>query len=160
MGRRLQPMMGPPQIEQKNPGDLSPRTHWMKGGTMKLKSNDPLLRASHEVRFGGGSTKTRVNHLREVKKFVEELRKQGYGVKHWKNITNKHVGVVVDAWKDRGLANATIRNISPAFALWRRDGAMIASLPKTRISASVNVHRSQTRICPCLRRSMSLPYPT
>jgi integrase len=102
-------MMGPPQIEQKNPGDLSPRTHWMKGGTMKLKSNDPLLRASHEVRFGGGSTKTRVNHLREVKKFVEELRKQGYGVKHWKNITNKHVGVVVDAWKDRGLANATMK---------------------------------------------------
>lgn len=56
-----------------------------------------------------GSEKTRYNHLKEATRFVSELREQGYGVKQWDNLTNKHVAAVVDAWKDRGLSTATIK---------------------------------------------------
>ena len=56
-----------------------------------------------------GSAKTRYNHLRETKRFTETLRELGFGVKRWKNISNKHVGAVVQHWKCKGLAVTTIK---------------------------------------------------
>ena len=50
-----------------------------------------------------GSAKTRHNHIKEARRFVETIRVLGYGVKRWKNVTNKHVGEAVDKWKDEGL---------------------------------------------------------
>lgn len=55
------------------------------------------------------SFKTRYNHLKEALRFVDVLRILGYGVKYWKNITNKHVQKVVDYWADKGLAVSTIK---------------------------------------------------
>ncbi|MEX1330621.1 MAG: integrase domain-containing protein [Desulfobacterales bacterium] len=56
-----------------------------------------------------GSTKTRHNHIKESRRFVKTVRDLGYGVKRWKNITNKHVQQAVDEWKKKGLQTATIK---------------------------------------------------
>ena len=56
-----------------------------------------------------GSTKTRHNHIKEARRFVKTIRELGYGVKRWKNITNKHVQQAVDKWKKEGLQTATIK---------------------------------------------------
>jgi len=56
-----------------------------------------------------GSTKTRHNHIKEARRFVNTVRELGYGVKRWKNITNKHVQQAVDKWKEDGLQTATIK---------------------------------------------------
>jgi len=56
-----------------------------------------------------GSAKTRHNHIQEAKRFTETLRHLGYGVKQWKNLSNKHVGAVVNEWKNAGLATGTIK---------------------------------------------------
>lgn len=55
------------------------------------------------------SYKTKYNHLKESLRFVDVLRELGYGVKLWKNITNKHVQKVVTHWADKGLSIATIK---------------------------------------------------
>jgi len=69
---------------------------------------DPLMRAATKVRYGG-SSKTRVHHLRETSRFVETLRDLGYKVEKWNNVTNKHMGAVVDKWQEDGLADKTIK---------------------------------------------------
>ncbi len=56
-----------------------------------------------------GSTKTRHNHIKEARRFVITIRKIGYGVKRWKNVTNLHVQKAVDKWKEDGLKPATIK---------------------------------------------------
>jgi hypothetical protein len=56
-----------------------------------------------------GSAKTQHNHIQEAKRFTETLRELGYGVRQWKNISNKHVGAVVNSWKAKGLATATMK---------------------------------------------------
>ncbi len=56
-----------------------------------------------------GSAKTRHNHIKEARRFVETIRELGYGVKRWKNVTNKHVQEAVDKWKDDGLKVATVK---------------------------------------------------
>ncbi len=38
-----------------------------------------------------GSSKTRHNHVKEARRFVNTIRELGYGVQRWKNISNKHV---------------------------------------------------------------------
>ena len=60
-------------------------------------------------RYRGGSAKTRHNHIKEARRFVNTIRELGYGVKRWKNITNKHVGNVVQKWQNEGLQVATIK---------------------------------------------------
>lgn len=45
----------------------------------------------------------------EAKRFTETLRQLGYGVRQWKNISNKHVGAVVNSWKAKGLATSTMK---------------------------------------------------
>ena len=56
-----------------------------------------------------GSAKTRHNHIKEARRFVNTIRGLGYGVKRWKNISNKHVGNVVKRWQNEGLQVATIK---------------------------------------------------
>ena len=56
-----------------------------------------------------GSAKTRHNHIKEARRFVNTIRGLGYGVKRWKNISNKHVHQAVNKWKDEGLQVATIK---------------------------------------------------
>jgi len=56
-----------------------------------------------------GSGKTVLNHRREAMRFADTLREQGFGVNKWCNVTNKHVGAVVDVWKSDGLSVATIK---------------------------------------------------
>ena len=56
-----------------------------------------------------GSYKTQYNHRLEATRFVEQLRKNGYGVQRWQNVTNKHVASVVNSWKEQGLSNKTIK---------------------------------------------------
>jgi len=56
-----------------------------------------------------GSAKTQHSHVQEAKRFVETLRRIGYGVQQWKNLSNKHVGAVVEEWKNSGLATGTIK---------------------------------------------------
>lgn len=72
---------------------------------------DPLMRAATKVRYGG-SSKTRENHLRETSRFVETLRGLDYKVEKWENVTNKHMGAVVDKWKEDGLSDKTIKEYS------------------------------------------------
>ena len=55
-----------------------------------------------------GSTKTGHNHIKEARRFVNAVRELGYGVKRWKNITNKHVQQAVYKWKEEGLQTATL----------------------------------------------------
>jgi len=56
-----------------------------------------------------GSTKTRHNHIKEARRFVNTIRRLGYGVQRWKNITNKHVHEAVIRWQQEGLKVATIK---------------------------------------------------
>jgi len=56
-----------------------------------------------------GSHKTQYNHRVEATRFVDQLRENGLGVQKWENITNKHVASVVDAWRDKGLTDKTIK---------------------------------------------------
>ena len=56
-----------------------------------------------------GSAKTRHNHIKEARRFVNTIRDLGYGVQRWRNISNKHVHEAVDRWKDEGLQVATIK---------------------------------------------------
>ena len=56
-----------------------------------------------------GSFKTVYNHLREARRFVLALRETGSGIRKWKNMTNKHIAAVVQKWKERGLAESTIK---------------------------------------------------
>ncbi|MGD9361553.1 MAG: phage integrase N-terminal domain-containing protein, partial [Desulfobacterales bacterium] len=61
------------------------------------------------ISYFHGSAKTRHNHIKEARRFVKTVRKLGYGVQRWKNITNKHVQQAVDKWKEEGLQTATIK---------------------------------------------------
>jgi integrase len=72
------------------------------------RKRDPLLVGLSRIRLTG-SFKTQYNHKVEARRFVEQLRKNGFGVKKWKNITNKHVAAVVKAWKEQGLSDKTIK---------------------------------------------------
>ena len=56
-----------------------------------------------------GSAKTRHNHIKEARRFVDTIRKLGYGVKRWKNVTNKHVQEAVNKWKEERLQVATVK---------------------------------------------------
>lgn len=56
-----------------------------------------------------GAEKTKFNHRSEAIRFAKALKKNGYGVQTWKNVTNKHVSVVVEHWKQEGLAVSTIK---------------------------------------------------
>ncbi len=56
-----------------------------------------------------GSAKTRHNHIKEARRFVNTIRGLGYGVQRWRNISNKHVGNAVQKWQDEGLQVATIK---------------------------------------------------
>ncbi|MCP3922850.1 MAG: hypothetical protein GY714_09720 [Desulfobacterales bacterium] len=71
---------------------------------------DPLITGIHRaVKYSGGSEKTKFNHLKESQQFVKVLRSLKYGVKAWKNVTNKHVQKVVNHWQSEGKAPATIK---------------------------------------------------
>lgn len=76
-----------------------------------MGKTDSLITAVHlAIKGSGGSFKTKHNHLREALRFVETLRQIGYGVQKWSNITNKHVGAVVQRWKKvDGLKNSTLK---------------------------------------------------
>ena len=56
-----------------------------------------------------GSKKTQYNNKAQAMRFAKTLHKQGFRPQHWKNITNKHVGIVVDEWKQQGLKPSTIK---------------------------------------------------
>ena len=73
------------------------------------RTDSLVMGAIRAVKGSGGSYKTQYNHLRETKLFVQALREVGYGVQQWKNLSNKHVGAVVDRWKAKGLKAATIK---------------------------------------------------
>lgn len=87
---------------------------------------DPLLTGINialpkaEYRIRRQSAKTRYNRIKEATRFVKVLRELGYGVKKWDNITNKHVGAVVDVWKKQGLTPATIKGNMSAVRLVTR----------------------------------------
>lgn len=68
-----------------------------------------LTGAVQAVNGSGGSHKTRYNHIKEAERFVRALRDLGYGVQRWTNITNKHVGAVVDRWREEGKAVSTVK---------------------------------------------------
>lgn len=42
-------------------------------------------------------------------RFAKILYQQGWRPQHWKNITNKHVRIVAEEWKQRGLKTSTIK---------------------------------------------------
>jgi len=65
--------------------------------------------AIRAIEGSGGSYKTQYNHKTEVNRFVSELRELGYGVQRWDNLSMKHVAEVVNAWQERGLSPATIK---------------------------------------------------
>ena len=65
--------------------------------------------AIRAVEGSGGSYKTQYNHQQEASRFVSELRGLGYGVQRWDNLSMKHVAEVVNAWQERGLTPATIK---------------------------------------------------
>ena len=73
------------------------------------RTDSLITGAIRAVKGSGGSYKTQHNHLRETERFVKTLRQTGLGVQKWSNITNKHVGTVVDRWKAEGLKAATIK---------------------------------------------------
>jgi len=56
-----------------------------------------------------GSAKTQHNHIQEARRFTQTLRELGYGVKQWKNVSNKHVGAVVNSWKAKEMAISTMK---------------------------------------------------
>lgn len=75
-----------------------------------MSKSDKLLEgAVRAIKGTGGSYKTQYNHIQEATRFVEQLRDLGYGVQRWNNLSLRHVGEVVDSWKERGLAPATIK---------------------------------------------------
>lgn len=57
-----------------------------------------------------GSRKTQYNHRHEARRFVTTLRKLGWGVEKWTNITNKHVAMVVSRWTQDGLSAGSLKN--------------------------------------------------
>ncbi len=58
-----------------------------------------------------GSMKTVHNHKKEASRFVDTLRRLGLGVQNWKNITNKHVAMVVTQWQADGYTAGYIKNL-------------------------------------------------
>lgn len=76
-----------------------------------MARTDPLIMAAHHaIRTHGRSGKTRANHYKEVGYFVKALRHLQYGVSKWKNVSKKHVGEVVEYWKEhKRLSAATIK---------------------------------------------------
>ncbi|WP_027361955.1 phage integrase N-terminal domain-containing protein [Halodesulfovibrio aestuarii] len=56
-----------------------------------------------------GSGKTQYNNRGQSIRFAKRLHQLGYQVQHWKNISNRHIGVVVDDWQQQGLAVSTIK---------------------------------------------------
>ena len=62
-----------------------------------MTKTDPLITGAIRAIKGArnGSAKTQHNHIQEAKRFTETLCHLGYGVKQWKNMSNKHVGAVV-----------------------------------------------------------------
>ena len=76
-----------------------------------MTRTDPLITgAIRAIKAAkNGSAKTQHNHIQEAKRFAETLRQLGYGVQQWKNLSNKHVGAVVNQWKNAGLATGTIK---------------------------------------------------
>jgi site-specific recombinase XerC len=76
-----------------------------------MTRTDPLITGAIKAikSARNGSAKTQHNHIQEAKRFTETLRRLGYGVRQWKNISNKHVGAVVCEWKKAGLATGTIK---------------------------------------------------
>lgn len=76
-----------------------------------MTRTDPLITGAIKAikSARNGSAKTQHNHIQEAKRFTETLRQLGYGVRQWKNISNKHVGAVVCEWKNAGLATGTIK---------------------------------------------------
>ncbi len=73
------------------------------------KTDSLLTGAIQAVKGSGGSYKTRYNHTREVRRFVQTLRQTGFGVQKWQNLTNKHVAAVVDQWRSEKLSVSTIK---------------------------------------------------
>jgi hypothetical protein len=64
----------------------------MRGGFM-TRTDSLITGAIKAIKSARrGSAKTQHNHIQEAKRFTETLRELGYGVRQWKNITNKHVG--------------------------------------------------------------------
>lgn len=71
--------------------------------------HDSLLFALGRAKLTG-SAKTTYNHKKEAAGFVKVLRSLGFGVQEWANLTNKHVGAVVEKWKSDDLSAATIKS--------------------------------------------------
>ncbi|MBT8763088.1 integrase domain-containing protein [Desulfohalobiaceae bacterium Ax17] len=69
---------------------------------------DKLINGINRCRLSG-SYKTQYNHRLEAQRFVQQLRENGYGVQKWENVNNKHVASVVDAWREKGLSDKTIK---------------------------------------------------
>lgn len=57
-----------------------------------------------------GSGKTKYNNRGQSIRFSKRLHQLGYRVQHWKNISNRHVAVVVEDWQQQGLAVSTIKS--------------------------------------------------
>lgn len=57
-----------------------------------------------------GSAKTIHNHKVEASGFVRVLRRLGFGVKEWSNISNKHIAAAVQEWRQQELGVATIKS--------------------------------------------------
>lgn len=57
-----------------------------------------------------GSGKTKYNNRGQSMRFSKQLHQLGYRVQHWKNISNRHVAVVVEDWQQQGLAVSTIKS--------------------------------------------------
>ena len=76
---------------------------------------DRLLHEGLEaIKAHGGSYRTQEAHRDEIRTFVSDLRAAGFGVQRWENIKMSHVAKVVDAWQDRNLSPATIKEYMSA----------------------------------------------
>lgn len=71
-------------------------------------SKNKLLYGAKIARLTG-SGKTQYNNRGQSIRFAKQLHQRGYRVQHWKNISNRHVGVVVEDWQQQGLAVSTIK---------------------------------------------------
>lgn len=71
-------------------------------------SKNKLLYGAQKAHLTGAG-KTKYNNKGQAMRFARRLHQLGYRARHWKNITNRHVGVVVADWQQQGLAVSTIK---------------------------------------------------
>lgn len=61
-----------------------------------------------------GSYATRADRMSILMRFAEDLVKLGYRLNHVQGLKTKHIGLVIEYWKQQSLSNATLKNRSAA----------------------------------------------